>query len=212
MQLNGNAITLELRPCTSCNGSGRAAKQVTCPACKGTGNGPKGGHNGCKKCSGLRYVYSRTETVTCGSCDGAGHVPENDCDTMPDAWWQALTFKVYRHERAISFNEYLLGLGCVFSCTDYGRAYESTDEKVIADVRAHTWIQLCKVAKDLTMCDHVGIFIAHNGYSVRAVYTPDAHDAIATIANERGKDEGFRVGGILAGEGLNGTMGAVYKQ
>ena len=211
MRLDGNKVTLETKECISCQGTGRAAKQIPCPACKGTGRGIKGGKNGCRKCSGFKTAYSSTETVTCGGCEGTGKRPENDCDSMPDEWFASMPFRVYRHNREQTYNEYLLGIGCVYSCTDYGRAYAATDDKVIAEVSSHTFVQLCKVARNLTLCDHIGIFVNRDGYSVRAVYLPDAKDALTVIANERGKDDGFQTGSRLASEGLNGTIGAIYK-
>ena len=166
---------------------------------------------GCRKCHGFKTTYSDTENVTCSACNGTAIVPENDCDTMPDKMYLGLPFKVYRHNRELTYGESLLGWGCVYSCTDYGCAYGSTDESVIADVRSHNHVQLCKVAKNLVLCDHVGIFIARDGYSVRAVYRPDGLDAITTIAHERPYSEGIAVGQAIYNAGGNGTLGAIYR-
>jgi hypothetical protein len=84
--------------------------------------------------------------VTCPVCNGTARVPENSCDTMPDEMYLALPFKVYRHNRELTYGESLLGWGCVYSCEDYGAAFKSSDEKVLADVRGHGFVQLCKVA------------------------------------------------------------------
>lgn len=65
--------------------------------------------------------------VDCFSCTGTGQVPENICDTVPGEWWKALEFKVYRSDRGQTYNEYLLGMGCVYSSTDYGDHKRLTD-------------------------------------------------------------------------------------
>ena len=213
MRLDGKKIILETKEC-SCTWRGTpglTAKQIPCPTCKGTGRGVKGGVNGCKECHGFRTAYSETENVTCSACHGTAILPENSCDTLPDEIYLSLPFKVYRHNRQLTYGEELLGWGCVYSCTDYGCAHSATDESVIADVRTHGHVQLCKVAKDQELCDHVGIFIAANGYSVRPVYRADGLDAIATIASERSYSDGMTTGMRIAAAGGNGTLGAIFK-
>ena len=213
MRRDGNRVILETRACVWCDGTGQAAKQVVCSACKGTGNGIHGGRSGCRKCSGMGHVYSRTITETCTLCNGSGQVPENNCDSMPNEWWPDFQFRVYRQDRKQTYNEYLLAHGCVYSCTDYGTAAESTDEAIIAKVKSEErFTQLIKVAdSENRLCDHIGIFVNRDGYSVRAIFSPDGQDAIETIAHERGKDEGLRVGVSIARNGGNGTLGAIYK-
>jgi hypothetical protein len=131
---------------------------------------------------------------------------------MPDEMYLALPFKVYRHNRNLTYGEELLGWNCVYSCTDYGRSFSASDDSVIADVRSHRSTQLCKVAsKSLELCDHVGIFVAANGYSVRPVFRPDGLDALATIASERPYNEGMAVGMKIAAAGGNGTLGAIFR-
>ena len=214
MRQEGNKVVLETKAC-SCTWRGTpglVAKTIPCPTCKGTGRGPKGGVNGCRKCHGFRTTYSDTENVTCSGCNGTAIVPENSCDTMPDEMYLALPFKVYRHNRLLTYGESLLGWGCVYSCEDYGRSFKATDESVITDVRSHGHVQLCKVVnKELELCDHVGIFIAANGYSVRPVYRKDGLDAIATIASERSYNDGMATGMKIAAAGGNGTLGAIFK-
>jgi hypothetical protein len=204
-------VILEKKPCVWCDGTGLSAKQVPCYTCKGTGRGPRGGKGGCRKCSGFGHVYSPTEKETCTGCMGEKMVPENDCDSMPDEWWHNMTFKVYRQDRDQTYNEFLLAHNCVFSCSDYGKAAGASDESIIESVRKETYVQLCKVARDLKFCDHVGIFVNRGGYSVRAVFGSDASETLKTIASERGIDEGMAVGNAIAAAGGNGTMGAIYK-
>ena len=214
MRIEGNKVVLEDRDC-SCTWRGTPgleAKRVTCPVCKGTGNGKRGGRGQCKGCYGRKSVYSKTENVTCSLCKGSARIPETSCDTMPDAMYLALPFKVYRHKRELTYAESLLAWNCVYSCSDYGRSYGASDESVLADVRSHGHVQLCKVAnKSLELCDHVGIFVAANGYSVRAVFQADGLDALKTIASERSYSDGMATGMKIAANGGNGTLGAIYK-
>ena len=213
MKRDGKKVTLEMVSCTWCHGTGTAAALVLCPNCEGTGRGPRGGENGCRKCNGMRKVYSHTLTETCTSCNGAGQVPETNCDTMPAEWWSAFDFRVYRQDRAQTYNEYLLAHGCVYSCTDYGAAAGMSDDAIIAKVKdEERFTQLTKVAnKDNILCNHIGIFINRDGYSVRAVYDLDGSDALYILGRERGKEDGLRVGNAIAQAGGNGTMGAIYK-
>ena len=211
---NGKLI-IGLRKCRTCWGSGTIAPQITCRICKGTGRGARGGRGGCHGCSGMRVQYDQLNQVTCPKCGGVNseQAEQGDLyDYLPDDLWAALPMKVYRAERALSYNESFLGLGTVYSCEDYGRSAQMTDGALIAEVRRPHTVQGCKVAQtDGTLCDHVGIFTARNGYSVRAVFSDGPSAIEATIARERGKDEGRAVGSMLAGVGLNGTLGAVYR-
>ena len=213
MRLEGNKVILEDQECWWCGSTGLAAGQESCLKCGGTGKGPKGGARGCRRCSGFGRVRSEVLKVTCGCCKGTGRKPETDCDYMPKDMYLALPFKVYRHERLLTYGENLLGWGCVYSCTDYGRSYGATDESVLADVRSdsHCGVQLCKVAKNLELCNHIGIFVAANGYSVRAVYRTDGLDALATIASERSYSDGMVTGMKIAAAGGNGTLGGIFK-
>ena len=215
MRIDGKNVILETKPC-SCTWRGTpglVAKTVPCPTCNGTGNGPKGGRNGCRKCHGFRTTYSETENVTCSGCNGTAIVPETTCDGMPAGAFEALQFKVYRQNRGESYNEHLLAHGCVYSMSGSGRSMQTPDADLIAEVKAHgARCQVCKVSEKQVMCDHVGIFVNLDGYSVRAVYNPDGSDAQAVLNRERGLMEGMAVGTRLSGLGLNGTMGAIYRR
>jgi RecJ-like exonuclease len=215
-------VTFESKPCYGCSENGistgkRFANEwQPCSECHGTGRGKRGGRNGCQKCNGMGKIIVQTSRLEiCPNCNGTGKQPENNCDDIPAGWWQSFTFKVYRQERNQTYNEYLLGVGCVYSCTDYGTATGMTDEAIIAKVKSEEdghFLQLCKVAnKENRLADHIGIFVNRQGFSVRAVYESDATDTKRIIARERGKDEGFRFGTAIARNGGNGTLGAIYK-
>jgi hypothetical protein len=216
-----HTVILESKPCWGCSENGSTGKRYanewqTCRECHGTGRGKRGGRRGCQKCHGTGEIIVQTQQLeTCPNCHGTGHEPENNCDAIPPEWWESFTFKVYRQERNQTYNEYLLGIGCVYSCTDYGAAAGMSDEALIDKVKGEErYTQLCKVAnKENRLADHIGIFVNRGGYSVRPVYDSDATDAKQTIARERDVDEGFRVGvGVaMARAGGNGTLGAIYK-
>lgn len=218
LDLENRTVILESKPCYGCDGTGKrfANEWQECPECHGTGRGKRGGQSGCKQCHGARRIIAPTDKIeTCPNCNGTGKMPENNCDCVPSAWWNLFTFKVYRQQRKQTYNEYLLGLGCVYSCTDYGTAASMSDEAVISKIKSEEnghFLQLCKIAnKENKLADHIGIFINENGYSVRPVYESDGSDAKQLIARECGKDEGFQVGTAIARDGGNGTLGAIYK-
>ena len=88
---------------------------------------------------------------------------------------QDFPIRVLRVHRGNTFNENYLGLGTLFSVTDYGSAAKKTDEEVIQEVReyiAHNKgtqaINVVRSKDDLTLCDDLGVTVTRDGYSVRA--------------------------------------------
>jgi len=174
----------------------------------------------CPKCGtrvgGTNHQYVDTGTDNpCPSCGGTGRRNESLCGTYTTAeLWRSLPFRVYRQDRAISWNESFLGYGCVYSCADYGRAWAAEDSATLAAVREGDGRhQLIKVVResDMRLCDHIGIFLNRGGYSVRAVWgdpAPIAHRA----ASELSEDEGRIAGGRIAALGGNGTLFAALAQ
>lgn len=213
MQLVNGKLVMGKKNCKCSNG--QQAGRITCPTCKGTGRGARGGARKCQGgCYGDGQKWSWEHPVTCTNCNGnyINFEDEDRCDYMPDEIWQGLEFKVYRHNRPLTGNESLLGIGCVFSCTDYGDAWKANDDAaLIADVKSHTSHQATKVTKeDGTICSHVGIFVSPGGYSVRAVFE-DVKQVEAQIARERPYREYMAVGTAIADAGGNGTLGALYR-
>jgi hypothetical protein len=144
----------------------------------------RGTHNCDKKtCPNNKTGYSTMHEISrrivpCDNCKGGTvAIQENYCDdvTLPADF----PIKVQRAGRANTFNENYLGLGCLYSCTDYGEFNKLTDEEVIAKIRTaqyHTKngqirTQAVKVVRskdDLTLCDFILVNVTKDGYSVQA--------------------------------------------
>ena len=120
---NGKLILDTPKACNGCHGKGKAARPVDCSKCNGTGNGPRGGRNGCKNCiNGKVYAYD----LDCPDCVEKDLDPKTSGKMTRHDWvskdlWSSLKMKVYRSSRPMSGNESILGLGCAFSCVDYGQ-------------------------------------------------------------------------------------------
>jgi hypothetical protein len=171
MKIENGKVVFGRKACTNCN-EGQVASRLQCEECKGTGNGKRGGRGSCKRCYGAGKRYSWDAPQTCQQCQGKyqEHSEENECDSLPAGAFASLTFKVYRSARPLTWGEEHIGIGCVFSCTDYGRANDKDDDSLIADVKARGSVQACKVSRAGVLCDHVAIIVHQNGYTVKAVY------------------------------------------
>ena len=165
-------LTLDKRDCYC--GDGTQNWVGPCPVCDGTGRGPRGGARGCKTCWGGGRKVDQSRTMTCTRCNGDWQRMEDENWThdAPDEAVLSLPIRVVRSERRMSWVESYIGLG-LWSCTDYGRAWEGTDadviEKVTADLRH---VQACKITrktddeKVLVLCDELVIALSPQGYSV----------------------------------------------
>lgn len=221
MKREGNKIIFERKNCScSWGNSEHAGKQcgyVPCPKCNGTQRTKGGkGKGRCTACYNGRNASWKPEHLqTCEKCNGQWQNAEEEhyTDYMPDGIWQSLDFKVFRHNRPISGNEALLGFNCVYSCEDYGRAWEeNNDEKLLSEVKAaknhsHQASKVCK--PDGTLCKYVGIFVSRGGYSVRAVF--DEIETAAQLLCERSKRDYMQEGSRTAAEGGNGTIDALFN-
>lgn len=174
MKIIDGKIVLEITKCGWCDGKGTSPARIKCPKCMGTRRGPRGGRNGCSCLDGS--AYSKTLTEVCGRCDGAKTEMETLTDYATPEMWQGMTFKVIREEKGrFGFNEEYLGVGYVYTCGDYGRAWgDHNDSALIEDVRKSTGHQACKFAKnDGTLADHIAILVTPNGYKVKAVFADE---------------------------------------
>jgi hypothetical protein len=200
---NGKVIP-ETRACINCDGTGKRKELVPCP---NTGRTMRG--KGCPHCGSTRkadHRYINTgRVIPCSRCDGTGIVEETLYDTA-DAIYQGMTFKVYRQDREASWNEQHLGAGCVFSCADYGAAWDhpEKDAALAEKVKASTFQQAIKFCReDGTLADHIGVFVTRGGYSVRAVFTME--ETLTRVAGEPDETTARLFGGLLASKGFNGT-------
>lgn len=192
---------------------GTVPGRKACETCHGTGRGKRGGKGGCRQCHGFKTQADFANRVPCDRCDGTQRVEETLYDYMPDELWKALDFKIYRQDRAISWNESHLGAGCVFSCCDYGRNWKANDPAaLIAEVKEKGSHQAITIAKrDGTLCHHVGIFVNRDGYSVRAVFADDPAAPLRDIAREPNEEDGRAIGMAVYRRGGNGTMAAAGR-
>jgi len=58
MWLNGDSIELCRKKCSECCGEGTVSHLVPCEMCLGSGNGPRGGRRGCKRCGGAGRIVA----------------------------------------------------------------------------------------------------------------------------------------------------------
>lgn len=203
MRLEHGKIILERRECWQCRGTRKVNEWIPCTACKGTG---KKGARLCLTCkpqaSFKRGFVLSIDTGVCQGCTD-GTQAENFGESIPLSVWESLPIKVYRSDRQQTYGEYLLAVGCLWSSTDYGEHKKLTDEQLIAKVRSNGFgiPQASKVCTpEGVLCDHIGIFTNHNGYTPKAVFdTPVAPNGLSV-------ERGIAVGERLASEGLNGTL------
>jgi len=193
MRVENRTVFLESTDCRRCrhysdleNGRGwiREPIQDDCPNCLGTGRTKKGkGKGQCKWYSRESHAHCYRGKVTvgyrevlCPECGGdfEGKSLENWTDTVPVEIVSLLPVEVVRSSREHSFIEHNIGVG-LFSCTDYGRSSELSDEKLASSVQEEILRrppQLCKIVRaknDLTLRDKIVVLTSRNGYSVLAI-------------------------------------------
>lgn len=153
--------------CTCMNGL--VAGYKTCPDCKGTMRGKRGGKNGCKTCYGGK-VHDFVNKVTCQGCNGTYQRKASRYSQLPKDIFRSLRFEVGKHTGNQDFNQAYLGAGYITTVTDYGRSAGMTDEQLIAEVREDKgWLQALNVLdKDERICKAVVISRNSNGYSAKA--------------------------------------------
>lgn len=180
-----HTLTLEPRDCRVCQlqePQGTMPTKASCPKCSGTGRGPRGGVRGCKTCRGFGYEWDHDTRQTCGHCEGRfeDFDTEGRCDYAPVEALAGVDIQVVREDRPGTWNEAHLGLGTIFSVTDYGRAREADDDYVVGKVResfASRAEQAIKVADfdreavagdSAAVVETIIITVHRNGYTVTA--------------------------------------------
>lgn len=120
--------------------------------------------------SGFKLVFDKDATVIPEVIDIYGY-PTQD---FRAAWVDNVEIIVNRTVGELSWGESFLGIGSIWSCTDYGEHWEMTDEEVINDIRS-------KLASDsyqlISICDKstrqiakiVEVKLRNQGYSLIAV-------------------------------------------
>ena len=173
-------IELGRRNCRNCNERGAVPGRKPCPKCNGTGKTKGGkGVGECRSCYGYKTAADFENNVICPKCNGAWENFEEETlyDYMPhDIAAEIMeNVKVYDLNRPMTLNEEYIGLGYVFTCTDYGVAAENPNAAIIS-VKEHLSVQLIKVGrptdnpKIVEVCDHIGIYIGPYGYVVKAEF------------------------------------------
>jgi hypothetical protein len=214
---NTFTLTLDLKDCTACFGSGLVSTRIDCRACNGSGNGPRGGKGRCPKCHGYGNDYDHVNQSTCEKCNGSPHRAESEnwCDNTPAEAVAALQLRVARQDREVSWNESYLGLNSLWSCQDYGTAWERPDIEVLSDVREKLLNDRTQAVKllagdydrDATTAPIVRglvVVVSRGGYSVRA----DTSLAESLAEREPDYTTAHIVGMAVYNAGGNGTMAA----
>lgn len=192
MRVENNILILEPKDCTTCDDERTPEGKIIalfeynlCPKCKGTG---KRGNGRCRECNDRNGYYSRVaprrpgyvpdysriaDIETCPTCGGNPHnaMQENLTDRIDLDIIRALPFEVLHADaRRQTFNEAYLGIGTVYSVTDYGRYRNETDEQIIEHVKSGLNPQACNYADRETheLCKKIVILTSNNGYSAYA--------------------------------------------
>lgn len=105
----------------------------------------------CHRCRGLGVMAWLPVIRACYTCSGRGTRPTWNPDIDPvlppevsgnesptqeflNGWLRTATVLVVRENRGATWNELHLGLGSLYSLTDYGESWASSDEQVLAGV------------------------------------------------------------------------------
>jgi ribosomal protein S27AE len=151
------------------------------------------------------------ERRQCGRCDGSGSVLETRYDYLPKDILEAIPLLLVRQDRGATFNESLLGLSCLWSSIDYGRAWGTPEDQFCAKIRLEIGkhgSQACHVVDDKDrLPPAIGVFVHREGYSVRAM----TEDSLRNMARERSYEEGMAVGMMVYRLGGHGTLAGVYR-
>lgn len=212
MRQNNGHIIYEPRVCPGCDGGktvqvlrrcafyDKAMRGQPCPDCGAT---RKHDHNG---------FIPTAERRQCGRCDGSGTVLETRYDYLPEDILKDIPVVLVRQDRGATFNESLLGVGCLWSAIDYGRAWGTPEDqfctKIRQEIAKHGSVQACHVVDDQDrLPPAIGTFVHREGYSLRAM----TEDSLRNLARERGYAEGMAVGTLVYRLGGHGTLAGVYR-
>lgn len=166
-------IQYEMTHCISCDGTGIVKQIKPCPNYDKPMRGIPCPHCGSKTKHGHHYIHTGAER-TCETCDGKGVRPETRFDYLPKDWMKDFPIRVFRKiEEHFAYNPaFQLGMGAIFACQDYGRAWRDTDSALIADLRERGGMdQACKISTEAgQVAEMVAVLLAPNGYIVVPVF------------------------------------------
>lgn len=179
MEIKNGKLILGYLNCSSCS-AGTVPSKIDCPKCNGTGNGPRGGKKGCRSCHGFGSAFDHDNRLTCEVCNG------NYIDFRDETPFNFIRLKKNdieikvirdRESRIMSWAEQFIGVG-LFSCTDYGRHKNMTDDELIESAFKfeeqgyHTTqgIKLVRAKNNLSICNYLAIVTGDQGYSVIPVF------------------------------------------
>ena len=194
-----------LTNCTYCNGFGvlsnRTHSKYKSQAMADRYRGTKAAMK-CYMCLGKTKLRNCKVMAGCYQCDSTGSVyafefPADFNTELPadfngtdrwhkpsyDSYVQNVRIVAKWSAQGVTWNEYNLGLGCVYSSTDYGKMWdlkenalvETTVRGKLLDDKGH---QMCKFIKNNKFSDELWVVVKHNGYSV---IVPDKPVSMAGI-------------------------------
>ena len=185
MRIEGSKIVYEREDCYCANyasGPGTEFGTKPCEVCHGTGKGKRGKPGGCRECHGLGRNVDMQSRVPCARCKGnyKGYGMEDRYSFVPrgplmNEILARVPLRLVRQDRAQTFNEAYLGLGSLFSVSDYGRAWETKSDAALLDkVREEIRTSIVQVThivndEDELPSDFI-IVVQRGGYSVRALH------------------------------------------
>lgn len=154
----------------------------------------------------------------CDCCGGTGKVGEDRFSFMPEGMMKTIPIKLYLQDRNISFNESYIGIGCIWSCLDQGRAWEQIGKDqagvnaFMREIRKEVDEDTSQASKitdeNLNVCNHIAVIVNKGGYSLRAVFSEDASDLLNKASGELPEPIGIMFGIQVANNGENGTLAA----
>lgn len=143
----------------------------------------------CYHCDDNAMSWKIPSVQNCQNCSGTGFTIVYDSESLRipdvidiydyihesfrDGWVNDVEIIVDRAGGSLTWGEAYLGLGCIWSSSDYGKHWEMADEEVIASVRAsmaESSFQLISLCDKQTrmLSRTVIIKLTHNGYSLIA--------------------------------------------
>lgn len=204
MRVEDGKLIYESRTCGTCDGTGRYRGNHPCPRYDRPQKGQPCPFCGSTTRYGHHYLPD-AEDMVCPRCQRTLQEPETRCDYLPQEVLASIPIVVVHSNRAITWNESYLGVGCLWSTVDYGRHKTMTDEQLVAEVRdgRHSSVQATAVVDDQDrLPPFIAICCSDQGYSVRSAWK------LPQLLREWDVETGHIVGMAVYHAGGHGTMAA----